>query len=793
MTNDDAISHAWREFDVRNVRARIAHAMISQGPTARIEPMLGEITLHPHQSDAVGRLLATLGEFGGALLADDVGLGKTFVAIAVAARYHRAHVIAPANLLPMWRLAITRSRLTSLSLHSLHACSLAPPDVPRPDRSIRDLVVIDEAHHLRNAATKRYRTIAAAVAGHDVLLLSATPVHNRPRDLRAQFGLFTGARSDLLEPALLSRLIVRRTTASVGSRTSDRSSRTRSTPAAAGGIPTVVNHAPLHFAHDPCLLTGILALPAPLPARDGAVAGALIRLGLLRAWTSSDSALTSMLTRRILRSSALHDALRDGRHPTRSELRSWLVGEHEVQLAFPTLLVNADLGSSDSASLIQVINAHVSALVALRRRHRQLAGNDAARTHYLREVLAKHPGVPVVAFSQFADTVRSLHRALSDIAGVGMLTATDARIASGRIARDEMLARFAPLAQGVPPPPPHGAVRLLISTDMLAEGVNLQDAGVVIHLDLPWTDALRHQRVGRVARMGSKHSAVHVYTLHPPPGVEHALRQLERLRDKSLHGQRLIGDGSSPGNSAAGDASAIHAILHSWASQSFDVRIEGPNVAVAMADVVHARALVLVESDHVLRLLACTMEPRFIELQAVVCESVRAVRALLEIIDTMPLGQVGADKATISGGMMMLVERAVAEWSATQAARDEAGAGPDVLAPVQHRAAERIGAIIARASAIRRGVLAEIADGALSVVHGARGEAMQRELGEWLSAYEGEHSASWLTSWSSWPLLRQARERWVHANGEASGSSGQVRAVRYTLRAVILLRPAGVD
>jgi len=70
---------------------------------------LGGIRLAPHQVDAASRLLALLGEWGGAVLADATGLGKTFVAIAVARVMGPALVIAPAALRNMWKESLTRA------------------------------------------------------------------------------------------------------------------------------------------------------------------------------------------------------------------------------------------------------------------------------------------------------------------------------------------------------------------------------------------------------------------------------------------------------------------------------------------------------------------------------------------------------------------------------------------------------------------------------------------------------------------------------------------------------------
>ncbi|MBP6775482.1 MAG: hypothetical protein KA154_21015, partial [Gemmatimonadaceae bacterium] len=73
------------------VRRRIASAIIGH-----VDASLGDITLLPHQQDAVDRIHHALHDLHVALLADDVGLGKTFVALAVARRYTEICIIAPA-------------------------------------------------------------------------------------------------------------------------------------------------------------------------------------------------------------------------------------------------------------------------------------------------------------------------------------------------------------------------------------------------------------------------------------------------------------------------------------------------------------------------------------------------------------------------------------------------------------------------------------------------------------------------------------------------------------------------
>jgi hypothetical protein len=167
---------------------------------------------------------------------------------------------------------------------------------------------------------------------------------------------------------------------------------------------------------------------------------------------------------------------------------------------------------------------------------------DVARISALRRIRAEHPDARVIAFSEFASTITSLYSAMRADAGVGMLTAREARIASGRIARDELLARFAPVAQHAPPVAAHESVTLLLATDLLSEGENLQDARVVVHLDLPWNPARLAQRVGRLRRPGGARE-VQSYLFEPPASSQLLLDTDTRLRRKLAAAERVIGHG----------------------------------------------------------------------------------------------------------------------------------------------------------------------------------------------------------------------------------------------------------
>jgi superfamily II DNA or RNA helicase len=552
---------AWIVTHRNTVYRHIAHAAlhVGQKPAA-----LDGITLRTHQHTAVERIEQAIATHGGALLADAVGLGKTYTALAVANRYDTLHVLAPAALLPMWRRALAAVHQPASSLHSLQSLSRRPLAPCTCHGTC--LVIIDEAHHLRTRNTVRYRNAARFTANRKVLLLSATPLHNRPQDLTNLLALFVGTRANALDDDSLAQCIIRRTASHTPLET----------------LPAVREHAPWTLPENPAVLEHLLALPTPLPARDGAAAGALIRLGLLRAWCSSDAALSHTIRTRQLRGEALLHSLAHGRYPSLRELQSFIVGNDAIQLGFPELL--AAVHSTETIRCLSTLTTHLDALGRLLQIHIRTSVADPERAAMLRSLIKQDDGdlrrgqqpsePPVIAFSQFASTVRALHRALSDLAGVASLTATGGRIASGPIARQQLIAQFAPRAHERPPPPSHEHIQLLLTTDLLSEGVNLQDAGRLVHLDLPWTDATRAQRVGRIARMGSPHRTVDVFTMAPPPGIEATLRIRATLERKARLARTLVGADTVTTNktapaelaaeSAADLATRLDTQLRSW-------------------------------------------------------------------------------------------------------------------------------------------------------------------------------------------------------------------------------------
>jgi superfamily II DNA or RNA helicase len=259
------------DVKLRAARARIAAAVAGVLPPEE----LGEIRLRAEQRLAVARVVESIDRDGGALLADDVGRGKTFVALAVARRWAQPLVVAPASLRDTWEQAMRRAGVPCAFISHEALSRRRRPDV------VPDGVIVDESHRFRSATTRRYDMLAELAARVPVLLMSATPLQNRPRDLAAQLAIFLGTRALSFDVDTLARFVVRTPML-------DRSP-----------LPVVAppRWIPLD-ADDGGVLRAILALPPPARAIDAGDGGVLRTITLVRAWASSRAALTRIIERR---------------------------------------------------------------------------------------------------------------------------------------------------------------------------------------------------------------------------------------------------------------------------------------------------------------------------------------------------------------------------------------------------------------------------------------------------------------------------------------------------------------
>jgi len=137
-------------------------------------------------------------------------------------------------------------------------------------------------------------------------------------------------------------------------------------------------------------------------------------------------------------------------------------------------------------------------------------------------------GKKVVIFTQYVDTARYIHadlKATLKDKRVELLTGETKPDTRERLIRD-----FAPIANKAPYV--EKEIDVLVSTDILSEGQNLQDANYVINYDLPWNPMKIVQRAGRVDRLGSKHDTATSAVFIPEKELEDLLGLLEKLETK---------------------------------------------------------------------------------------------------------------------------------------------------------------------------------------------------------------------------------------------------------------------
>ena len=163
----------------------------------------------------------------------------------------------------------------------------------------------------------------------------------------------------------------------------------------------------------------------------------------------------------------------------------------------------------------------------------------------LLKLLKEHPNEKLLIFTEFCDTARYLYTQLLD-AGFEDIEQIDSR---RKVNREEVIERFSPRYNGKLP---HDVmpVQTLITTDVLAEGLNLQDASIIINYDLHWNPVRLMQRIGRLdrrldpkieAQLNRTYPTVHVWNFLPPTELDDILRLRRRVDGKILRISRTLG------------------------------------------------------------------------------------------------------------------------------------------------------------------------------------------------------------------------------------------------------------
>ena len=607
------------------------------------------LALASFQQDGVTLANWILERYSGVVVADGVGLGKTYIAgelirQAVVDRRQRVLVVAPAALRDgPWR-AFKAEQLFNfevVSFEELAADSqlseaggrnyLAHP------RNEYALVVVDEAHAFRNLGTLRALSLERLLEGFppkNVVLLTATPVNNSLWDLynllayfvrndatfasvgipslRERFKEATALDPDDLDPShlydVLSPVVVRRTRSYVRNYYPDAEVNGRRI---VFPVPRVraVNY---ELTNDALHLLGrlesamtdtgettdvrirhaeeVLTLARYVPSRyllsdrnvrpyEAQLAG-LLQSGLLKRFESSAHAFANTCET-MARSGDSFLELLD---------RGYVASGEALQ----------ELTSADADDLDELIAAHGDGWTvepasdydaALLRTHvetdqvllrswaaeaRVISPTEDPKLQALRDLLldilrqAKsavgddetlRDKRKVIIFSYFADTVRWVADYLEIVFSSPEFSGYRDRVAvmegaeRGTNSEARVLFGFAPRTTEAPPGH-EDTYDVLVTTDVLSEGVNLQQAQHVINFDLPWNPMRLVQRNGRIDRIGSSHREVFSHCFMPDAGLDRLLNLEQRLRSKISQAAASVGiEGEILPGSAVNDQS----------------------------------------------------------------------------------------------------------------------------------------------------------------------------------------------------------------------------------------------
>jgi superfamily II DNA or RNA helicase len=548
---------------------------------AAADPLRSIVELTAFQHEAFQKAQRILRRYHGVMIADAVGLGKTFVGKKLLELYgyyqrKRALIICPAQLQTMWEREIEDARIP-VRIISMERLGLADFDCTR--YADAEFILVDECHNFRNPATQRYRALATIIGSGEpkrVALLTATPISNSLWDLYHQINLFTRGSDAYFRDAgipslrryvrdadqmagtggalfnLLEEVVVRRTRSFIQEHYSE----------------ATINGLPLRFPSRQLetieynlsdtygglfgrILAIIEELRLPIYNPEGfkrtlttaerrqehvnsALIG-LLKTNLLKRFESSvvafrisihrlrgfqDRFATELAAGRLLHSGAYRNLLQleeDGDILGLTKALERMVEVNPVDFDQEQLRIDVDHDLSALDRIIALIDP--------------LTAEQDRKLVNFRQRLAGLTGQKVIVFSYFRDTARYLAEQIRADPALASFRATYLSSEISPRDRQRTIERFAPRSSRATVSADE-EYDLLISTDVLSEGQNLQDAAHLINYDLHWNPTRMIQRAGRIDRLGSQHDMITIYNIFPDQELEALLKLVERLQER---------------------------------------------------------------------------------------------------------------------------------------------------------------------------------------------------------------------------------------------------------------------
>ena len=188
------------------------------------------------------------------------------------------------------------------------------------------------------------------------------------------------------------------------------------------------------------------------------------------------------------------------------------------------------------ASLQTTLQSDSDALLNILTERGRWGPERDAKLKALHELIAEtHPEEKVLVFSQFADTVRYLESELRDLDVKKLAGVTgDSPNPTGIAHRFSPVSNDESVSEG-------DELRVVVATDLLSEGQNLQDCSIVVNYDLPWAIIRLIQRAGRVDRIGQKSEEIFCHSFMPANGVDRIIKLRGRVKKRLSDNAEVVG------------------------------------------------------------------------------------------------------------------------------------------------------------------------------------------------------------------------------------------------------------
>ena len=215
----------------------------------------------------------------------------------------------------------------------------------------------------------------------------------------------------------------------------------------------------------------------------------------------------------------------------------FILGDHDVDLLFDDVV--------DDMNFLTGLLSRIYRLFYADELANEPDTQQDDKLQQLLKLLKEHPNKKLLIFTEFCDTARYLYTQLRQ-AGFKNIEQIDSR---RKVNREEIIERFSPCYNGRSPESVV-PVQTLITTDVLAEGLNLQDASIIVNYDLHWNPVRLMQRIGRLDRrldptieeqLNRTNPTVHVWNFLPPAELDDILKLRKRVDGKILRISRTLG------------------------------------------------------------------------------------------------------------------------------------------------------------------------------------------------------------------------------------------------------------